>query len=370
MLKVNKAVDNRENIDMGIAKEKESAKNLFDKYMRFVNENKDLIPNFKHIDLTKKQNSFQYVGGQVLNGNLYAIINSSEKMMVYNISKGKMDFIGFFDKTDFKWTGGCIYNNNLYAFPRFENSLLKYCPKTDSFEKIPSDFNYEQEHHYGGVCTKEGIIYQPPRNSDHILKWDIKNRTCKKIQINNGENSRYCGSVIHPNGYAYFIPERDFCVIKMDLRTEKTECIGDVVSGMAFNPVVAPDGNIYGFRSGIGMDGSGIMKIDTVADKVSILHKNFIFGAYGTKNGINGKIYSLPGYTNDVWEFNLLNHELKKCYTLNENESVHYAGGAVNFNGDIYAIPVHANNILKISFGRYERNIPSDIYNAFFRDFY
>lgn len=341
-------------------------KKLFDEYMSFVNENKDLTPEFKYIPLTEKQNSFQYVGGQISNGNLYSIVNSSEKMLIYNILNNKMDFVGNFDKSDFKWTGGCIYDNDLYAFSRTENSLLKYCPETNSSEKIPCDFKYEKEHHYGGVCTNEGIIYQPPRNSDHILKWDIKNKTCKKIQINNGANARYCGSVIHPNGYAYFIPEKDFCVIKMDLKTEKTESVGMPIPCMAFNPVVAPDGNIYGFRAA----GGGLVKIDTSTDTVSILHEDCIIRAYGTKNGINGKLYSLPGYTGDVWEFNPLTGELKKYYSLSEKEKVHYAGGAIAPNGDIYAIPVHADNILKISFEKYKINIPGDIYNEFFKDFY
>ena len=345
-------------------------KDLFNEYMRFIHENKDLIPEFKHIPQSKKQNSFQYVGGQILNKSLYAIINSSEKMLIYNIPNDKMNFSGTFDKTDFKWTGGCIYNDNLYAFPRFENSLLKYCPSTNIFEKIPCTFNYEKEHHYGGICTNEGIIYQPPRNSDHILKWDIENKKCEQIQINAGAKSRYCGSVIHPNGYAYFIPEKDFCVIKMDLKTEKIEYIGSPILGMAFNPVVASDRNIYAFRSGAGMSGAGIIKIDTSTDAISVLHKDIMFGSYGTKAGINGKIYSLPGYTNDVWEFNPLNNELKKCYSLQKTEMVHYAGGAVDSNGDIYAIPVHADNILNISFAKYEVNIPIDIYNAFFKDFY
>ena len=52
-------------------------KKLFDRYMSFVNENKDLTPEFKYIPLTEKQNSFQYVGGQISNGNLYSIVNSS-----------------------------------------------------------------------------------------------------------------------------------------------------------------------------------------------------------------------------------------------------------------------------------------------------
>lgn len=135
---------------------------------------------------------------------------------------------------------------------------------------------------------------------------------------------------------------------------------------IAFNPIVAPDGNIYGFRA----VGGGLVKIDTSTDTVSILHEDCIISAYGTKNGINGKLYSLPGYTGDVWEFNPLTSELKKYYSLSEKEKVHYAGGAIAPNGDIYAIPVHADNILKISFEKYKINIPGDIYNEFFKDFY
>ncbi len=343
---------------------------IFTEYLNFVNKNRNLRPKFECIPLTKQQNSFQYVGGQIIDGHLYSIVNGAEKMLKYDTIEAKMDFLGDFEKKDFKWTGGCIYENKLYAFPRVENDLLLYCPQTDSFEKIPGCFKYEGEHHYGGVCTNDGIIYQPPRDTDHILKWDIKKKTCEKIHINNGAQGRYCGSVIHPNGYAYFIPEKDFCVIKMDLKTEKTEYIGAPIIGMTFNPIVAPDGNMYGFRSGNNASGKGILKIDTANNKVSVLYEDCVFGAYGTKCGINGKIYSLPGYTNDIWELDPFSNELKKCYSLNKSENVHYAGGATDLNGDIYALPVKADNILKISFGQYGMNIPDDIYNAFFKDFY
>ena len=50
---------------------------------------------------------------------------------------------------------------------------------------------------------------------------------------------------------------------------------------------------------------------------------------------------------------------------------VNYAGGGeVDINGNIYALPVHANNILKISFEKHNVKIPSDIYNVFFKDYY
>lgn len=64
-----------------------------------------------------------------------------------------------------------------------------------------------------------------------------------------------------------------------------------------------------------------------------------MFKAYGTKNGINGKIYSLPGYTSDVWEFDPFTEELKKCHSVSGNEHVYYAGGATDLNGQ------YSNNI-------------------------
>jgi len=338
---------------------------MFKRFIELVGKNKDLSPDFEIIPLTEKQNRFQYVGGQIENGMLYSVVNSAEKMLKYDIAKGTMCFGGAFSKTDFKWTGGCIYEHRLYSFPRLSNNLLVYNPDSDVFEEIDCGLNYNGEHHYGGVCTSDGIIYQPPRNTDHILKWDIKNKTCKKIQINDSKVCRYCGSVLHPNGNIYFIPEKDFCVIKMNIKTEEVSYIDGPICGMAFNPVIAANGNIYGFRSQ-----NGILKIDTKTDKVKILYEDCKIGSYGTKVGINGKLYSLPGYTNDVWAFDPFSETLEKCYSIDAQNKVNYAGGAIDLNGDIYALPVHADNIFKISFQKYNRNIPLDIYNAFFNDCY
>ena len=338
---------------------------MIEKFKEFVGRNRDLSPDFEMIPRTEKQNRFQYVGGQIHNGTLYGIVNSAEKMLKYDISKEIMTFSGQFNSDDFKWTGGCSYNGAIYFFPRSKNNMLKYTPDTDCFEEIDGGLNYGGEHHYGGVCTPDGIIYQPPRNTNHILKWNINNKTCKKIYINNGKACRYCGSIIHPNGNIYFIPEKDFCVIKIDIKTETMSYIDAPVCGMAFNPVVAANGNIYGFRSR-----NGILKIDTKADKVEILYEDCKTGSYATKCGINGRLYSLPGYTNDVWAFNPFCESLERVYTFDAQNKVNYAGGEVDINGNIYALPVHANNILKISFEKHNVKIPSDIYSAFFKDYY
>lgn len=338
---------------------------MLEKFIEFTRKNKDLAPDFKIIPLTEKQNRFQYVGGQIKDGVLYGVVNSAEKMLKYDISKGTMTFSGQFDSADFKWTGGCSYNGAIYFFPRSKNNLLKYITDTNSFEEIDGGLSYDGEHHYGGVCTPDGMIYQPPRSTDHILKWDIKNKTCKKIQINSGQVCRYCGSVIHPNGNIYFIPEKDFCVIKMNIKTEEISYIDGPVCDKAFNPAIAANGNIYGFCSG-----NGILKIDTKTDKVKLLYEDCKMGSYGTKCGINGKLYSLPGYTNDVWAFDPFSEVLEKCYSIGAQNQVNYAGGAVDLNGDIFALPVHADSIFEISFKKYHIRIPPDIYNAFFKDCY
>ncbi len=341
------------------------SKNLMERYREFVLQNRHLSPIFSHIMIPEKQNSFQYVGGQIFEGTLYSVINSAQKMMRYRLRDQSFHFSSDFGNEDFKWTGGCFYNGILYMFPRRSCDLLAYDQAYDRFEKVSCKTDYLGEHHYGGVCTKAGIIYQPPRNTNHILKWDISRKHYETITVNNGNNCRYCGSVIHPNGYIYMIPEKDAPIIKIDLDTEKIYEIGEAVRGMAFNPVVAANGNIYGFRAK-----NGILKIDTKTDSVSVLHSDIPIRAYGSKCRINGNIYSLPGYTKDIWEFDPFEESLRRCYELSEERNVHYAGGATDRNGDIYGIPVHADSLLKISFHDFDIQIPEDIFDSFFTDCY
>ena len=51
---------------------------MLEKYRAFVEQNKELTPDFSFVPISEIQNRFQYVGGQIANGKLFAIINSSE----------------------------------------------------------------------------------------------------------------------------------------------------------------------------------------------------------------------------------------------------------------------------------------------------
>ena len=337
---------------------------MFDAYKEFVLKNKNAKPSVQLIPIPEKQYSFQYVGGQIYENKLYSIVNSAEKMLTYDINKDDFSFLGQFEKTDFKWTGGCVFKDVLYLFPRSSKCLLAYHLKTCAFENIDCGFLYEGEHHYGGVCTPNGFVYQPPRNTDHILKWDLKNKSCEKIVISEGDKFRYCGSVLHPNGFLYFFPEQDLPIIKMNVKTHSITLIDCPKECFTFDPTIAADGNIYAFSAR-----KGIIKIDTKTDTVSVFYGERRMGAYGTKAGVNGKLYSLPGYTNEMLEFDPFTGELKECFSMSQKRKVHYAGGAVDVNGDIYALPVHADEILKISFDDFTDEIPKDLY-AFFNDCY
>lgn len=103
---------------------------------------------------------------------------------------------------------------------------------------------------------------------------------------------------------------------------------------------------------------------------MKILDEDCKTGSCGTKGGINGKLYSQPGYTNDVWAFDPFNEALEKCYSIDAQNQVNYAGDAIDLHGDIYALPVHADNFFKISFKQHNINIPRDIDHTFFKDYY
>lgn len=333
-------------------------------FYEFTKQNRELKPAFRTIKLPEQLNRFQFVGGQFYEGKVYSVVNSAESMMIYDTENGEVSYCGSFPADDFKWTSGCVYNGKIVMFPRSADTMLMYDVNSGSFSEIPSGFNYTCEHHYGGILTNDGIVYQPPRNSDHILRWNLNDGTCAKIKISGG-SCRYCGGVIAPNGYAYFIPEVNLKVLRMNLNTEEIEPIGEPINGMAFNMTFAPDGNMYGFRN------HGILRFDVESEKFSVIFNDINFGAYGTKCGINGKLYSLPGYNNNMWEFDPITQQQPQiCYTADHDCDIHYAGGAADMSGNIYAIPIFDNELLVISFAHHNVNIPAEIYNTRFVDFY
>lgn len=338
---------------------------VLDKYKKFVMENRNVSYMVTFRQLPPTSVVHKWVGAQYVEGFIYGIPNDMDAFLKHTDSADL--YLGNVGEGMFKWTGGCIWEGCLYAFSRSSNSLLKMSMDTEQIEYIMLEDGYSQEHHYGGICTKKGIIYQPPRDSDHILVWNLKTEKTKRIYINfRKEKVRYCGSILHPNGYAYFLPEIGKKVIKLNIETEEWSYIGENIDAMVFDVKVAVDGNIYGYSAYF----NGILKICVESDYVEMIHCQIHPGAYGTKLGLNGHLYSIPGDGSDIWDFDPITNSLKSIYRFSNTCKAKYAGGTSDKNGNIYAVPARADGLLCLESNVVHTEIPDDIWVDIFSDCY
>lgn len=336
-------------------------------YSNFIMQNRSVNYNVSFIPLPHTNAVHKWVGAQYSSGFIYAIPNDMNAILKYK--ENKVIYLGKVGDDLFKWTGGCVWNDTLYCFPRTSNSLLKVSLENEKIKYIKIKEQYFQEHHYGGICTPSGVIYQPPRNSDHILVWDLKTESVRKINLNMySENKiyRYCGSVLHPNGYVYFLPEKGEKIIKLDIKTEKWVFIGTQLDAMVFDAKVAADGNIYGYSAYC----QGILKINVEKEQTEMIHKEIRAGAYGTKAGINGHLYSIPGDGDQVWDYDPLSDTLKSIYQFSYSLKAKYAGGVSMQNGDIYGVAAQENQLFQLKASDSGKRIPNNIYQMFFVDCY
>lgn len=314
----------------------------------------------------------KWLGAVQYKDKIYCIPNGINKFLIYNTNDDHYNYVQFDDKKgEYKWTGGFEYLEKIYTLPRTENTLLSLDIKTNNVEKIDLGLNYKHEHHYAGVQIENGIVYQPPRNNDHILKIDIKNKKVKKIYISPKLlkfKYRYNSGILHPNNNIYFFPENNRRVMVLNTKTERISFIGDKINSMVFDAVIAKDGNIYGFSS----VQKGILKID-VKNKISkMIHTEIgVPGCYGTKLGVNGKIYGIPGNGNIIYEYDLETDKVKEIYKIKENIRAKCAGGAVARDGTIYAVPAFGDKLYKYCFKNVKKEIDEELLKSvYFNDNY
>lgn len=309
-------------------------------------------------DVTEK-----WVGAQAFENAIIGIPNSETRIINF---KEEFNILFKVKNGKFKWTGGCIWDNHIYAFPRTSDSFLSF--NSSEISEIPIGFKYNGEHHYSGVCTRDGVVYQPPRNTNHILKTDLKNSRTSKIDIVNNVfkiKLTYCGSIIHPNGYIYFFPQNLGRIIKLDPKTDEWIYIGNKIATSCFDAKIGFDGNIYGFSA----YNNGIMKIEVSSDLVQIIHENISFGAFGTKVGVDGCLYSVPGDNSIIYKFDIFNNEVVEYYDLKDGSKAKFAGGTITKDGVIYCSPATSNSILMYKPSE-KIEIPEILYTTFFIDNY
>lgn len=326
-----------------------------------------MVKDILHTEI-KDYREGKYVGGVLINETTACCIpNSSRQIILFNTDTLEYKKWGLLSEEKFKWSGGGQKGPYVFAFPRACNKVLRIdCQKLEA-EEIDISINYKGEHHYGGVLCKNGIIYQPPRNTNHLLAINTVSWQVHKIKLLHGfyNKLRYCASVVHPNGYVYFLPERNERVIMFYPPTEKFVFIGKFLSEcMVFHAVVSVDGNIYGFSLY-----KGILKIDVRKNYVEMLYMETYFGCYGTKLGINGKIYGIVGDGEIFWEYDVVKCELKKVAVINDRQKAKCAGGFTDREGNIHMIPTFGDKIYTLNFNNKEK-IPEILYKQYFSDNY
>lgn len=352
-----------------IKKGKIETKDVSKNILRNVLDKDVKIKKITTIDLNAEQN-YKWVGAVKYKNNMYCIPNTINKILKLNLDNDKISYLEFDndnENNEFEWTGGCVYKDKIYGFLRASNKLLCIDPNIDKVSLIDLNLNYKGEHHYGGVCTENGIIYQAPRNCNHILAIDLDNFSTHKIKIAaKFIRYRYLSGINHPNGLIYFLPERNEKVLVLNPENERIYFIGNRINSMVYSATIGEDNNIYGFSN----CENGILKIDTQKQEAKMICKNIgVTGCYGTKLGINGKIYGIPGNGTYIYEFEISSQKSKRIYKV-EDLKAKCAGGVISKNGTIYTVPALGNKIYKIEFDTNKELSSEELNLIYFTDNY
>ncbi|MDO5150993.1 MAG: hypothetical protein Q4D76_16615 [Oscillospiraceae bacterium] len=285
----------------------------------------------------------QCIGSLIADGRLYCCPANGGQIMMYDLKNKSFSFGSTISSGPLLFSGIGKYGNNIYCFPRRANSIVVHDRINNTTREIDLRTKYHQEHHYCGVITSEGVAYQPPRNTNHILKIDLNKFSVEKVDISFPKAKiRYSGIIYHPNGYIYMIPEYNGKIIVLDPKTDKFRYIGPFWNDCrAVGPTVGCDGNIYAAL----IFSKGILKIDVQKNEVSIIQPSVHFASYGLES-VNSKLISFPSYTDGFYEVDLAGKEVHEIGTVDRlSEKAECAGASVDENGDIYVVPCYGENI-------------------------
>lgn len=331
-----------------------------------VSENRDLGYFLSAPVPVGKVGEFDYVGVQSVDGDRAVFVPNGANHFAIVGRDGSVERICFDKRGNegpFRWTGGAVWHGSLVCFPRTSNEMLLLDLRSREAHLIDLGQGYAREHHYGGVLVGD-VVYQPPRGEDHILRTDLRSMASRRIPLapkRIGFKPRYCGSILHPNGLVYFLPERGR-VIEFDPATDRFRFIGRPVNAMAFSAALAPDGCLYGF-SGYSR---GVLRIDPERGSVEMLRRDIgCPGAYGTRLGVNGKLYSVPGDGNAVLELDPETLEVRGLCALGApGGKAKCAGSATLRDGTLAFAPALGSDAYFLEPER-PADIPGEIYDLF-----
>ncbi|QAR34189.1 hypothetical protein EP073_12475 [Geovibrio thiophilus] len=334
-------------------------------YLRFADSNSSMLLDcIKKIQVKKMGYKAKWVGGTLFGDMLFCIPNSADCVMVYNIKNDDVSYFGDVGSESYKWTSCCVYKDKIYGFPRSSNSLLEIDPQKMTVSLVPLNTSYKGEHHYAGAVTADGLMYLPPRDENHILAVDLNTYSAEKIPLCPSTlkiKFRYQNGILHYDGNIYFFPENNEKVLVLNPETKSFRYIGNKLNCYVFEAQICGDGNIYGFSNK-----KGILKIDVKNQTTEMLHNDIIFGSYGTKHGLNGKLYSMPGASSIIYEYDTGKDILTHVSSVEEQGKAKCAGGVTTDDGSIIAVPAYGDYLYRFKFNNVTTPLPAAMKHSLF----
>ena len=100
-----------------------------------------------------------------------------------------------------------------------------------------------------------------------------------------------------------------------------------------------------------------------------MIHTDIEPGAYGTKYGADGCLYSVPGDGSKYFRYDTESDSVEVAFNLKDKSKAKYAGGVTLSQGHIICIPAKEKNILELSPNK-EITINRQVYDFFCVDNY
>jgi hypothetical protein len=214
---------------------------------------------------------------------------------------------------------------------------------TDTFSTFGS-VSGDQSKWTGGVLAPNGMIYGIPFSATSILKIDPTNDTVSTFGSLSG-SAKWTGGVLAPNGMIYGIPRDATSILKIDPNNDTVSTFGSLSGSLKWTGgVLAPNGMIYG----IPTDATSILKIDPTNDTASTFGS--LSGSSKWAGGVlapNGMIYGIPSGATSILKIDPTNDTASTFGSLSGSSK--WAGGVLAPNGMIYGIPSSGTSILKIN---------------------
>ena len=267
------------------------------------------------------------------------------------------------------WTGGALAPDGcVYGFPRGANAVLKLDTRVHTLQTLPLNRVYTVEHHYGGALTSDGVAWMPPKYGNTVLAFDTRTGASWDVPLRGAGKARalFYGASADLNDHVYFFPAGRFSRAAMTDRNGRASFIGRPLLKAFFNSgTLAPDGDIYGFSS----YGKGLLHIDTAAGRPHVLQRHFHGGFFGAKLAFNGKIYGVPGDSDEIAVFDPDLKKVVQCIPLPAVEpgaKAKCGGGCIDRFGNIWCVPAMGHYIYKIVFEGIQVQPSEELYQSRF----